>query len=1260
MADFMEGLKEDYDSLIAKLEEMGVPSPRMVVPVVAVLLLIGVAYLAFQNLAPPTVSVELFVKSNEGTPVSNAAVTLFKGENVETLYSDASGKVYFTKVPADVSLSVKVSASGFKDLTQSVSASGATLTLQPAVTTPATKTFLVRVKDKDGNDVSGASIFISFADGTVRTSYSVADGSAEVSVPANALAPASVKVEKSGFVSNTVSASSLDNVVFVELTGTRDVVPDEVQKGSVQVLVESGGNPVSGVTVTLIDYLTESDLRSDSTDNTGNAFLTDIMYGKRFYVSVTNGSGRFVNYLSPAAVESEQGMSRIRVDLQEVVDSEGETLSVVVQSAKDKRVLSGVEVSVFSRSNRVLIMNDFTDSSGRLRFALDKSKQYYVTAFKPSYLPAFVETASVGSEDKIIELIEETEANSVEVNVTLTENGETVPGGRVEIFKADGFPLGVPPQIAGADGTVSFILPLDLNGRTYRVFASASTEDNKRGLSDIAEVREGLALYVAVQAERAKLSVFVKDLISNKSVQNAVVAVEANGEKVLECTTTNATCYFEVAPENEFLLSASSSGYVQTKSASFNLLPGQKANATVYLYPTSFAEQAAVTFLGLFDAFGNQVTEAEPAMEYTARFLAKSPSGAKRTTLFASIGSKSNVNEDNAFIADFDSGFAPNVYSAETSDSACSTGLNKTAGGELKWVQFDFPKGLTGARELSLKVNTRASAKAGEKLVFEFRLYGDKNNVPFLYPYDENFLDVLFAKSNNGLTLSQDDFCQAPLSRKELLFSKTPLTCASGLCQRVRLESEGVTQKDGLTVTLGSEFKLNFEFQPYDGKAIQSLALEKNDAFEILSFSQTVRTTETLAGASGLDFASQSIPASAVSGERISGSIVMRALQTTSFAPLLLTVKFENADDIQISRFVQIEGTNVFNVQSTPQEMMVGEVSNVKVTVFDSLGKPVKDATVALYESDSTPLAGQEIDLVGDGSTVGADGKYQVRVEPSGVGAVGVRVSKDGFATFENENAFTVSATSFLIVTPELVAFSGSSTQQTPKQVIVASTLSLKSDVTSDSDCPGGVISTSPVAFKLNGEIPQAVSISVKPGITLSKECFVTFHAKASQAAQSEARVAVSINVQAPPVPPLQCSNVIVSGGQAAECLNPDDAASRGCNAYYEAICTTGGQSCFVCDVGEATLPSQMALAVSNNKQYDTQSYAIALEREPLECRLQWLSQFDTDVAVYSYDALKILEFQSNQYGYYGYQPNAPYQQPNMWQNPQQYQMPTT
>lgn len=1215
----MADLKEQYDAFIAGLEEKGVPKPRILVPLFVVAIAAGLLFYAAPQLFTPESTVTFTVNDEQGQAVSNAAVELTVNTDTKTGQTDALGRVSFT-VPADQRLRVKVTHPKFDEyINNQFSYTQSQVRLQ-AKFAAAAQSYTVQVLSSQGSPLQDALVVFSLDDGTSRIQTTDHLGQAQVSV--NLPNHLSIKVTKESYKTEQKSVAASDQSPRTEviLEKIKDEKPEIRTVTQIVHVQDEKANAVDDVRVTLLDETTQIAFDTAYTDAFGQSRFDGIDASKRFTISVIDDRQRFSAYASPFAYTASQEPVTVRLN---AIQQEKQ-LQITVKDDKANS-LADATVRVYDRNKKHFIASRATDASGKAAFFVE-AESVYVTVYADGYLP---EVFFAKNTDQKALTLKPAEGATATVEVTVQKQLEPQPHADVQLFSSDGFPLGVPEKATGTDGTASFQVPRKNQG----FYADASLGLDV-GRSDIAVATDDTELVIQLQSPKATLKVNVRDAGDQKKIGQAVVRLVDSTTKA-ECTTQDGSCVLEVPTDVEFRVIVEHAGHLPYQSALQFVPAGTKTqNHDVRLYPQALTDAALVQFQGFYTPEGQPLRETGNAQKIQARFAVTLATAKPEDTARFTVWVDSNdVEQNNAGILSVD---GPNTFYTGTSPAqACTPSENLAEDAGLKqFAVFDFPKGFSGTQQVTLDVFVKPEAKAGQDVVLEYRLHGVRNNLPVTVPLDNAKLQSLLAGS-----LTDADFCGAKTQVQRLPVGKDVLFCEENLCHHIVFETpEGARLSNAPEIALGQTFTLDMAFVGLQSGVAQ-VTVDASESMDLLS----LQPLTTSVNNSELATQRLTAPLSAAPGEKVELQLKAKAVRATQFSELILTVQDADGFETEIRKNAVLSGTNRFTVQTNPEELEAGLQQLLKVTVKDQLQRAILDAVATLYECDGVPLNGEEVEI-----TEQENGVYSQRIEASSIGIIGVRVQHPEFRTFD-ECLLPVTATDFLEAEPESVSLAGNTkTETVTEKITLSSLIDVKSKVSSSVLChaeneekASAPFTVSPKTFTLKDT--ATVDLQAKK-TTFKGRCDVVFTATANKDNVAAAIVAVQVDLKGPPAPEQLCP-------QTARCLPPSEGRELRCTPA-KLLCEDETQSCFQCNFGPQSIPSQISLSVSNFQTDDVKTFAVALEDQPEECRVEG---FKNNPALspygpsnpYSQNPFQQYQhpyyspYQSTHFNYWNYQPNG-------------------
>jgi hypothetical protein len=1144
IVEFYHDLHDKYEDFIVQLEERGVPNPHVLVPLAALVILVAAAVLLAPILAPSTIKATYTIKDQSTLAAIEAAtVVLFNNANNQTIgtqLTDASGSAVFLNVPERAEQRVEITAPNYVTLVQTLPAGTTQKQFLLQTNLASLKKVLVNVNDENNRPVPNALVELASDTGTV-SGVSGADGRAEIPTRTIPLI-ATIRVSSASFASEEQSflGADLSTGAVTIILKSKDAGKDPTlaEKGTLSVVVSdfASGQPVRALVSILAEGSLSEIASAYSGASDGIAAFDKISFGTKFIINVKDPSAKYADYSSQDAIEFSKDATTARVLLRPR-SAGGPQETVISVKDKDGAGIVDATVNVFDRSSGKLLSGNLkTDASGITRFNAAQALPLYITAQKiPAgpeeklLLPGFV--FAVAGEPRTITLQDAVEGGTASVRVEVTgPDGLPASDAAVSLFarggRLDGFFLA--GASTGADGVIIFPMPITLEGDSYNVFAKATRKELAGESDAVSAALETPTLSVLIKPVEVEFSVKTIDFVSKTAVA-AQVSVFAGNTLIGSCSTSSTpACKIKAPAGVAFNIVANAPGFLTYTSAQETLAATDHKEFNAPLYPLSAATQTSITFEGLFNDKG-LVREVSNADRYKAKFLVTTPS-ADVSGFYIRIGSAANVKDDVAGISDFDRVVTPTVYTSlsYTPEQQCAGDVPKgELAGLVKAVEFQFPKGYTGTREVAVTIETSKNITAGSTLDISYRAYSLAAQAASIFPAEPTALNVLVAKLTAGQKIVQQDFCNTPVKTEKLAVSKIPMQCdaATGICARVWFQ-DPLTNKiysDAATTTLGGTLNANIE------------VISEKSNVDVVKLSTShftlIRSTE-LSSASLQEQAPLVIPIAAAPGKKTGVTLQLRASKTGSAAPLAFIFEPQaSQSSFTVNKLASVTGTNTFTVEVAPSFVYAAEGKrNINLRVRDRLGQDVKDATVELYDCDAAPLDGQIITVTGDGSRgKGDNANYLATITPVAVGDIGVRVSGEGYRTFD-ECIIPVRARNFLSVTPESLVFDGDSSQIKDAQTItVSNLLGTEARVSATVRClnpstiggapVGNALRVFPLSCKLKANGDCQFNIALKQNVSANTLCTVVFNARAGIQAQTEEEVNVQVNARCPNCP---------------------------------------------------------------------------------------------------------------------------------------------
>ncbi|MBI5635518.1 carboxypeptidase regulatory-like domain-containing protein [Candidatus Micrarchaeota archaeon] len=1124
----------DYSEFLSSLEEKGVPSPNILVPVFIALALAAAAFFAYPAFASQGgKAVVLTVTDSSGLAVPQAQVILSGRGFSQTAFTDSNGEALFEKAP-QTDLSATVSKEGFEN--QSIGLSPTDLTslvsLSAQSPLPKASALKVLVVDKNSNAaLSQSLVTLSFSAGT-KTATTDANGEAVFSLD-SLPSDASVAASKNGFAANSVlslSTSEIAGSSFSPITIylSADEKPEAKYSFTVSVQ-DSDANGVDNIVVTAKDSFGKPiGLQKTS----GGQASFSIVAGKQFSIEATDPSGAYKKFSSePLSLSKDDGML---VALEKKVSGAPTAISVSVTDSAGK-ALPLSDVFLYDIKSNKQLDSKATDSSGLAKFQdVDESQSYYVSASKEDFLPA-IKTRVKPGESYSISLDAQKAGNYVGASYLVFSNSLPAASAQVALFIAggafDGFFLGIPAFETGEDGYAYFTVPKSVPGGGKLLAKAALNE--LVGESAAQDPRASYNQSIELFAPLSELRINATDAASGRALDAAAQAF-VDGKQISSCRSASAgsLCVLKIPGNSQFTYSVGAPNYVLFESSASTLYPTESRVEKIQLHSIDSIKAAKVVFDGLFDSLGRKVEFPTNAAEYAAKFTLTAPkSDFSGITIRA--GGELSAENDFAFIS-----YAPLLDGAILSGGKTfSTTACQSTGSDLnayKFVQYDFNKSSGFSRQLSVKIQVLDGVPAGKPLLLYYSAFSSNSDDPSIYPFEEKAAAELI-KAGGARALSKTDFCTAPQQKAELTFSSFSYSCSNGVCGLFVFSKDSKKATKNLDIPLGGQARVDYSIA--SATPINSIDVftkhfvEGDDVLESGS-------TATQAGGSKISLAASfsssdspsspsstpafSVPVDWVKGKTSAGSFSLRAVKPSNLAAVSFGLNGESEESsAKFTTTMRVSGRRAFRKPVvSPSQFTLGLEESLSIDLLDSLGERIADAQVAAFECEGRPLNGVEAFLSGDGTTnAGKSGHYEILLKPSKVGKIGVRAQGADFAVYETplSDCISVSQSDYISAQPTEISLTGDSSTGLSNATLAYSLLPVSTRVTTSFSCDGAqnnLVKVNPSSFELQALDEVELALSVAKGANLrDKYCVLSLNAQAGASSVQNLLLSVFVNV---------------------------------------------------------------------------------------------------------------------------------------------------
>ncbi|MFH1779851.1 MAG: hypothetical protein ABH803_01760, partial [Candidatus Micrarchaeota archaeon] len=1172
-----------YEWFVNPIENRGFPSFPFFLLLI-VLLFSGIAFVVLGGLgnlftATNTLKISL---SSDGLPVDGVSAKLIV-DGIDSPFmavSDSSGLLTFSGVPAGKKATLRITDPRFDSFTQTISTSSTSLSF--SLNSAGGKTFTVLVINAEGDPLGGA--LISFTDSNGQLVNDVTDSRGSVSVSySREDQQFYFKASKDGFDRNSVTCSPKQVTCVISLNHVDDSNLPTHLKGSVLVSVSNeAGDPVEGIVSV---FNSDSGLLIDELYlEYGDAFFEELIEeGTRVYISVDPDDDALAPYWG-GVVDDIKTVSSTSNTVFNIVlqrksslpnqDFSKMTLTVVDE---DESPVQGAIVSLYLQGeNRVLLLEEQTDSSGKTVLEVDKNLAYYATIYADGFMPLLIKDFIIVEKRELF-LDKLLPGNNAELEVLVEDaDGVEVEFAKVLLVYPDGFPVGFPAQETGADGKILFEgVPLD----TIGAFAS---KGSLTGESDFTQVGLGEnSLSVSLERGLGIVRVRARDSTEKRLVLVPVtVTAFVDEEEIGSCVTLSSGdgyCDLSIWANSPVVLKTSAQGFVETESEELFVGVKQEIEKTLFVLPTYLSDELQVIDFSvqkLGDGWDLVSNASEVVLEkggsYRVLITANIPQS-EHGGIFLRLGDKLDIESEKAFLHSFDQPTDARVSWGTVFDSeqSCSSLETRQSSDELKWVSFDYDAP-TGVKTLAVYLKVRPQATKLDKINLYYRAFAVKNNVWARTPVD----DVLGEVENSF----EKESCFAEVLSKSFEVSEGKGVCNDQGCLHVELSSSEETVSNGLRVPLNGVFSVN--------SFVTSFEETRNPYVKVTSFSNGVLSFNGKDSASiQLNFeASKAI--AVFEGD---------ALLPDSFALINIEYGDDSGEILSLDRYLVVEGTGVIVMTVTPSELESNKARDLVVSLHDSNGNALRDARIEINELEGSPLGDSlngPLYILGDGSfESGEDGSYKFRrVKATSVGTLLVKATRSGFS--KAEKTIVVTASDFFDVSPQelsLSCSSGSFQLQSNLDVDVPVTVSL------DGNC----VSLSKLDLVLS-RTGKTASFRVTPNA--NGECVVAFNSVlpgsgSSTLVEAGVRVDCKDFVETPKG---KCSNLNCGDCNEAECIA---LKTQGNYCLPDYLVTPTGSDFVGCKTGSGPVPPSPGVPCSkSNCAVCVESECRAFESEDNSC----------------------------------------------------------
>ncbi|MFA5246255.1 MAG: carboxypeptidase-like regulatory domain-containing protein, partial [Candidatus Micrarchaeia archaeon] len=990
--DFLEGLSSKWQEFLDwsdekglpirgtsdALEEKGIPPAPFFLGLLIVVLC-GIGFLVFTNLPAQTATVTITVTGSDGLAVDNANVQLSSSIEANSKFNSTNerGLARFYNVPLG-KYNVSVSSANYKPNSLAITVGQA----------PVLQEIKLEAKPVDVN--ASVIVKVALASGSGNPSISITDPSKNsYGMKTGTSVTFSLPMSRNytilayldGYTPNeTTIRIGAANPEPITLTLFPNAAENSVEV-NLQVLLSASGNvSLADAQIQMYAMPANTLVRKFMCTSEGVVkLLLDKGAKLRFIASLSGYEDGVLDYVVSSSSPTP------KITLAKIgADGKSKMSCRIIDEAGNK--ITQATFNIY-KDNKKYVTPQKTGSDGNVSFSITEDESLWVTAYKPSYIPAgmFVQKGT----DCSMVLKRSLKDNSAVVKVKVVDEiGGLLSGSAVSLFGSDG-PLGLSESTTGSDGLVEFSdVPLGLTHATASYKSRSGFSDTK----DVAANGEAgvnyTTLSVTLVPAKGTLKFRVIDRFSRRLIDGA--EIDASTSDSASCSTSSGVCTVELL-EGWGRYKVYAQGYSSYSSSQVQVVPNYEKEVLVELLSNSVAENVRAVYLGMYDLEGNRVSSLEPSTAYNAKFLLNAPDlKFSQALLHVRLGGETgDVSGLDAFISGFDAGSDASTSggSAYGSDSGANSTFDSAEGEfdtiansiEYKWVSFSLPS-FAGTREATVQVTTR-QVKNGTAL-FGFRTAYSTSNGTLRDPADDS------------VRAGQDNLAAVNKTKYSISFGGI---CSEELC----LEAHVVSSR--------GEYARNFEVAVPEEFTIFVKSISTGGPYELRLSSESLTAAKILSGTSPSGSASVTedkdgqLAVVEIPSGNVDSEFKVKALRVTDVLAFKIAVDYqgEQVSELEVSGRVIASSNNELKVGTLPSVLSALVDNKLMFLVTDAYDTPLSNAHI---------IVGTKNDLFGDATysldgtgeeNAGKAGKYLLEnVNPGKVGRVEYAITATGYATY--------------------------------------------------------------------------------------------------------------------------------------------------------------------------------------------------------------------------------------------------------------------
>ncbi len=291
-------------------------------------------------------------------------------------------------------------------------------------------------------------------------------------------------------------------------------------------------------------------------------------------------------------------------------------------------------------------------------------------------------------------------------------------------------------------------------------------DQNRAGeqfLTVVMNVEDGIVQINVHDTEGRPISFATISLLDARA--NALIGkdiTDSNGTKEFTLKA-NKKIYAIVSKQDEQIFA----NYTTAKKA---LIPAGVVQLGVTMEKPSLKNSIEMEFLGLYSAEGKRAQNLRAGDTYSAKFKVRIPEEQDYDTAGVHIRTGSDVlmEKDALFIKEVNAPKTSQVRATrfEPEQGNLDGSNYETTAGDAKWVNLEWVRPGAGIYEIEAQIEVRQSASVGDKLLLNYRAWGEEDNGPRdRFPVDDTVGREIYSNTKQEIfqigvvTLCDEGFC---------------------------------------------------------------------------------------------------------------------------------------------------------------------------------------------------------------------------------------------------------------------------------------------------------------------------------------------------------------------------------------------------------------------------------------------------------------------------------------------------------------------